>query len=127
MRNHFAIHKPLTQQKGFILPYILFVAALVLIMTTSSISIYYYHHEQTHYLEEQLKMDTLLQMAQQEFKATIEIEQDNDIKPGQITYRYPYGNVLIYYRPVTEQMIKAEFHVLTDNQSKYATITTIQQ
>jgi len=101
-----------TDQKGFVFPYVLFFIALALIIITANVHVYQDEIRITQHQTEQLKIETLLQMARTQFK------EDVSAKPETVTtisYEYPYGDVVVEYTRQTKQVYHLYFRIQTDN------------
>ena len=64
MRNQL----PFMNESGFYLPYVLMVAVISLTILTTTIYLYKNEIETTHYVTEQIKAETLIQMGRVQFK-----------------------------------------------------------
>ncbi|ASN05242.1 competence type IV pilus minor pilin ComGG [Virgibacillus necropolis] len=84
----------LNEEKGFILPIVLLIAALLFLFVSTNITIY--HNELTIAKNEisQLKIDTLFQMGRSKLKN--EISSLNP-RSGTVEYSFPDGDVKISY------------------------------
>ncbi|WP_010530983.1 competence type IV pilus minor pilin ComGG [Lentibacillus jeotgali] len=101
-----------TDQQGFVLPYVLFFIALALIILTANVYIYQDEIHITQNQTEQLKIETLIQMARMQFKEDISNEPKDDTT---IVYDFPYGDVAVKYTKLSEQVYHLYFTIQTDN------------
>lgn len=84
----------ISKEKGFILPLVLLIAALLFLFVSTNVSIY--HNELTIMKNElsQIKIDTLFQMGRSKFKNELSLlKQEN----GTVHYTFPDGDVKIGY------------------------------
>jgi len=90
------------EQKGFILPFVLFAVVIIMLVITSSIHIYQNNIRLTNHHIQQLKIESLFQSSLSLFKQHLE---NGDIPPIQSPYKeltklytLPDGNVNIIYQ-----------------------------
>lgn len=95
------------EQKGFILPFVLFTVAIIMLLTTSGIHIYQNNIRLTHQHIQQLKIETIFQSGLALFKQDL---QENDIPPSKSPrdkltklYSLPDGEVEFQYRMAEEE------------------------
>lgn len=95
------------EQKGFILPFVLFTAAIVMVTVISGIHIYKNNIQLTHHHIQQIKIETLFQSGLAHFKQDME---NGDITLSKssddtltTTYTLPDGDVEIYNRLVEDE------------------------
>gem|GEM_PF-1737572 len=100
-----------TDQQGFVLPYVLFFIALALIIMTANIGLYQNEIRITENQTEQLKIETLLQMARTQFKEDV-VDQPNSNHA--LTYAFPYGDVIVEYTQLSEKKYHLYFTIRTD-------------
>ncbi|QKY69447.1 hypothetical protein [Lentibacillus sp. CBA3610] len=100
-----------TNQQGFIFPYVLFIIALTLIVITASVQLYQSEIHITQNQTEQLKIETLFQMAHTQFKEDITKQSESS---GTISYELPYGDVLVEYGQLNEREYPTNFIMETD-------------
>ncbi|GAA0443378.1 hypothetical protein GCM10008983_20740 [Lentibacillus halophilus] len=81
-------------QKGFILPFVLFFIAIALISITASTQLYHDELSIAEDHDEQVKLETLLQMSRVQLKN--DITYDKDI-PNPVRYPFPYGHAVVHY------------------------------
>lgn len=93
------------------LPYVLFVIALAFVVITTSVHLYQDELRITHNQTEQLKIETLLQMARTQFKEDVFNTHESD---GTISYEFPYGDVQIKYAKLNEKTYRLHFSIQTD-------------
>lgn len=99
-------------EKGFILPLVLFITAIVMVIVLSGIQIYKNNIQLTHHHIQQLKIETLLQSALTRFKQ--ELKNGNITLPGSsdellsTSYTFPDGQVEIHRRMVDKEKEETE-------------------
>ncbi|WP_407268380.1 hypothetical protein [Radiobacillus sp. PE A8.2] len=120
MKRQLASIKTLRSDQAFFFPYMLFIITLVLIIVLSSIPLYQNHIEMTTFTEEQLKLETLIQMAYTQVRKEQPYLLHND-RSGEISYNYPYGIVYVSYFPKDIGWIIVNFQALTDNGARETT------
>ncbi|SFD53907.1 ComG operon protein 7 [Lentibacillus persicus] len=107
--------KPLSHtinQQGFILPYVLFFIAFSLIIISSSVNLYQNETHITHNQTEQIKIESLFQMARIQAKETIR----DRIEPyDAISYSFPQGEVVVEYGKLNEHEYRLIFTIETDS------------
>lgn len=106
----------MSNQKGFFLPYVLFVSALVLIIVTANINTYNQDIFMTQNHLDQINMETLVQMGRIKFKDEIEIHQKDK---GEVEYVFPEGRVALQYTRLTELEYNLLFTIRTRKDSEY--------
>lgn len=116
MKRNLVFIKANIKEKGFIFPYILFLAALCLLVVTSSTSIYKNHIQMTTMQMEQIKLDTLIQISHAQFKEEL---QNNTLIQGQKKYNYPYGSVIISYSFLDQGSLLLNYKANTDKKALY--------
>ncbi|TMN20962.1 hypothetical protein FFL34_01675 [Lentibacillus cibarius] len=109
------------EQKGFILPYVLFFIAIAFIAITFNVNLYRDEVQITKNQTEQLKIETLLQMGRTRFKD--EVASDTEI-PNPVVYHFPVGNVKIRYAEPHEQKYHLYISIQTDT---FATLSITNQ
>ncbi|MDL4841554.1 hypothetical protein [Aquibacillus rhizosphaerae] len=124
MKKKSAFTKTMHNSNGFIFPYIMFLAVLVLMVLTSCLSIYKNHIEMTELQLEQIKLETLLQMSDYQFSK--ELVMEDITEDGQLTYEYPYGFVKINYKIRGGNQLIIEYHATSDNGGNYGRIEKIE-
>src|SRR5699024_10257113 len=95
------------EQKGFILPFVLFILTLIMLIVISGIQIYKNNIQLTHQHVEQLKIETLFQSAYTLFQQELlegevilpEFSNRNELK----TYPFPDGEVIVIAYLVEEE------------------------
>lgn len=106
----------ISNQHGFILPYVLFITALTFILIVASINIY---HDEIHITQkqtQQLKIETLFQMGHSKFKESL-LTSKTTVSP--VTYNFPYGKVVIKYVKMNENEYHLYFTINTDKGSTF--------
>ncbi|MBP1950355.1 type II secretion system protein [Virgibacillus litoralis] len=110
-----------TSNNGFILPYVLFVIAIALITITASINMYQNEIQITNNQTDQMRIETLLQMARTTFKEDILLGKEMNSNP--VYYKFPYGNVQLDYIVLDdEKEYHLFFNITTDSEATF-TIT----
>ncbi|MBP1969745.1 hypothetical protein J2Z83_001852 [Virgibacillus natechei] len=102
---------------GFFLPYVLFVTTIVFIFITATISMYTTNIKVTETHLEQVKIETLFQMAYSKFS---EEYKDSELNYGKKNYTFPYGSVEITAEPLDENILHLYFEVTTDKGYVYS-------
>lgn len=114
----------MSNESGFFLPYVLFIATLVFIIIAANIRTHQHDIEITHHFVEQLKAETIVQMAITSFNQEyLEIEQDT----LNIYYHFPDGEASIIYNYIDDTEYRLHFTVLTTNGLPYTTLKTIKK
>lgn len=108
----------ITDRNGFILPYVLFITALVIITVTASIQLYQNELKINEHQKEQLKIETLFQMGYGKFSEDI-LSKNKPVNP--ITYHFPYGNVEIKYKKINNE----EYHLYFTMTTNYQKIVSL--
>ncbi|MBT2214450.1 hypothetical protein KK120_01220 [Virgibacillus dakarensis] len=98
------------KQHGFFLPYVLFITAIVLFVLTVNTNTYKNDIRIIHNHLEQLKIETLVQMGREKFKAETGTHTD---ERGTVSYSFPPGNVKIIYNRLTPTEYRLFFTVET--------------
>lgn len=109
---------------GFFFPYVLLVTAVVFIFITATITMYASDGKITEKHMEQVKIETLFQMAHSKFT---EENETKEIDSGESYYTFPYGNVEITYAPSDENRYELYFNITTDKNDVYSITHTWQQ
>lgn len=110
-------------EKGFFLPYVLFITSLVLIIVTASAHAYHREIQITHHQIEHIRLETLLQMGLASFK---EEHIPNDLSHFTVDYLFPDGEVTITYLLIDDFGYQLRFNILTVNQSVYRIIHPVE-
>ncbi|WP_164668618.1 hypothetical protein [Virgibacillus doumboii] len=108
---------PFTNNKGFILPFVLFVTAIALILITSSVRMYQDEIQITNKQTEQIKIETLLQMARTSFKEKV---IQSEIPDNPTNYYFPYGDVRVEYIIIDDKKYHLHLTITTDNESTFS-------
>ncbi|WP_042145919.1 hypothetical protein [Paucisalibacillus sp. EB02] len=107
-----SIHK----EKGFFLPSVLFLTTIVLLYFSTSLITYKHDVQLTYNLIEQVKSQTVFQMAYVQYKK--DYLTQNKIKET-VEYSFPIG--IAEVKPtVTGEIIQLEFTIQTNNDFKYS-------
>jgi hypothetical protein len=105
-----------TKEKGFILPSVLFLTTLVLLYFSSSLITYKHDIQITYNMVEQVKSQSLFQMAYVQYKNDY---LSQNIIEENVAYSFPIGNVIVN-TTTTDNIIQLEFIMQTDNDFSYA-------
>ncbi|ALX48076.1 competence type IV pilus minor pilin ComGG [Lentibacillus amyloliquefaciens] len=106
----------ITNQQGFILPYVLFFIALSLIIVTSTVHLYQNEIHITENQTEQIKIETLFQMARTQAKESIRTASETN---DTMSYTFPYGDVLVEYGKLNDHEYRLLFTIETDSGAKH--------
>lgn len=113
----------MSNESAFFLPYVLFIATLIFIIIAASIRTYQHDIEITHHFIEQLKAETIVQLAIASFNQEyLEVGQDT----LDFIYSFPDGEVLVRYNFIDDFEYRLHFTVLTTNELSYTTLKTIK-
>lgn len=105
-------------ERGYILPSIILMIFIALIGLTATISIYHEEMEMTKSHIEQLKIDTLIQMAYTKFKENYPfIEQYHE----EVHYSFKDGDVSLTYTVLDDLRVNVYVYVETDNNAYHST------
>ncbi|HLT56316.1 MAG TPA: hypothetical protein VK057_09455, partial [Bacillota bacterium] len=108
--------------KGFVFPYLLFIVTLLLIGIQKQIVFYENEIEMTELMVDQVKIETMYQMAKTETKN--ELAANPHIRS--IIFHYPYGEAEVTLQPESETAYKARFVITTfPNNNSYTFISQI--
>src|SRR5699024_11661829 len=90
MKKHFSF----SNQRGFFLPYILFIIALVFIIVSANIKIYQNEIHTMEHLTEQIHIESLLQMGYMKYK-----DQMKDVEEfsQKVLFDFTSGEVIVFY------------------------------
>lgn len=105
----------ITEQRGFFLPYVLFITTIIFIVLTASINIYKNDIYITNRLTEQVKIKTMLQMARKQFKDNIDTL---DTSSDQVEYNFPDGTVRAHYQMENKKNLSLTFFIKTKADTK---------
>src|SRR5690625_1915397 len=112
-----------SEEKGFFLPFVLFIASLIFIIFTGGANIYNQDIRLTHHYTEQIKIETLIQMARTAIKREIaDLEWDF---LNIVEYNFPDGHVTISYISQSETHYSFYFTVTTNNDTVFSIINYI--
>lgn len=109
----------INNQNGFYLPLVLFITSLIFIMATSNIAIYQSDLEITKNQVEQIKIETLFQMARGKIKEDIAPDIENFKVNDKMTYYFPDGIVDILILGITDSNYELLYTINTKEQSIY--------
>src|SRR5690625_5052207 len=110
-------------ERGFYLPFVLFVALIVFSTITTAIIIYQNELAIEHQLWEQIKSETIAQMAVYEFKNG---KQYLQMPHGTIEYEFPPGKATVEYEQRGESHFKLQLSIETDTDALFKTHMFIQ-
>ncbi len=111
------------RESGFILPYVLVIVTIALIVMTASIKIYEQEFKVTHHYLEQIKIETLMQMAYVQFHEDYDMNEASQIRTE---YEFPSGSVDVTYSPITDEPDTLYFVVDTDKATRYTFLKKIK-
>ncbi|WP_163969994.1 hypothetical protein [Oceanobacillus halotolerans] len=74
-------------QRGFVLPYVLFIMSLAVVIIITSIHTYRNNLEITHHQLEQIRIETLFQMAYAHFLDALKESHEDIASPAYYTYQ----------------------------------------
>lgn len=101
---------------GFVFPGLLILTGLLFSLFYASVSLYESNRILTLNEEEQIKLETLFQMAHETF--TQQIASDPDLLPQPpIQYNYPYGTVTITYNEYESNSLNVQYQITTSETS----------
>jgi len=110
-------------ENGFILPYVLFITAIVIIIVTANISIYRNDIVITENQLEQIKIETLFQMGRTKLKKEM-VNQEEET--SDVSYSFPDGIVKITINSSNSPVYKLYFTITTNNNATYTVANTLQ-
>ncbi|MFD1850620.1 competence type IV pilus minor pilin ComGG [Oceanobacillus bengalensis] len=111
-------------EQGFILPYILFVVVIILMIVKTNIEIYQNELEITERQIEQIKAETLFQMART--MVIDELEKDRNIPSSGMSYDFPNGSVHVIINTKSDTELQLLFKiVLSKTQYTFEILDTI--
>src|SRR5699024_836597 len=102
-------------QQGFILPFSLFIISILLLLFTIQITIFKNDIQITHNHQEQLKIETLIQMGREKFKRDIVSKQQQ--ATGTVTYKFPPGNVTIDYQKIDPSSYRLAWDIASSDKT----------
>ncbi|MBU5466391.1 hypothetical protein KQI49_06020 [Virgibacillus sp. MSJ-26] len=114
MRNKFFYFN---NQRGFFLPYVLFIVSLTFLLVTTNIKLYDNEIHMMHHLIEQIKIETLIQMSHMKYRE--DVNQSNHI-PEVISYTFPSGDVTISFLNHKENRAFVHYQITTDNNISFS-------
>lgn len=105
--------------KGFYLPYVLFVSVIALSFITTSIIVYNNELHVSNQLMEQIEAETLIQMGRAKLidEATYVGES-----LGEVEYVFPSGEIKIKYEVIETDVYRLYYYVLTNRQFNFLII-----
>ncbi|WP_217586702.1 competence type IV pilus minor pilin ComGG [Lentibacillus saliphilus] len=107
-------------QSGFVLPYVLFGAAIVLLVLSSSIQLYQNEIQITELELEHIKIETLFQMGYSTYLAN----RQEDSWPNSASYSFPQGDVEIVY---VEEGASIYMTITTDSQITRSFVVSLKR
>ncbi|MBM7569675.1 competence type IV pilus minor pilin ComGG [Aquibacillus albus] len=116
MKKNLASTELFRNSKGFILPYFMLIMVLTLMVISSSVTVYINHIEVSKLEIEQMKLQTLIQMAHAELLDNL--QQSESSESGQKIFDYPYGQVTAAYSFINSDTIDVQFYVISDKGGK---------
>lgn len=102
------------KERGFVLPYTLFLAVIVFILITSSVSIYLNELHVSYQLLEQLEIQTLFQMSHTRIREELPSVQEQS---GWMDYSFPNGEVIVAFTVHEDSYVHLIFHLKTNKQT----------
>ena len=119
MKKHFSF----SNQRGFFLPYILFIIALVFIIVSANIKIYQNEIHTMEHLTEQIHIESLLQMGYMKYK-----DQMKDVEefPQKVLFDFPSGEVNVFYISHEKNIVSVRYHIKTDKNNSFSIKGTIK-
>ncbi|WP_121605256.1 hypothetical protein [Virgibacillus sp. Bac332] len=96
-------------EKGFMLPMVMFTIALVLIATITNIQLYQNNKQMTAHQLEQVKMESLIQITREKLKK--DLLKDKDLKRN--LYHLPEGNISVVVTLLATGKYKVLFSATT--------------
>lgn len=106
-----------TNQRGFFLPYVLFIVSLTLLIVSTNIKLYDNEIHMMHHLIEQIKIETLIQMSHMKYKEDV---NRNDHIPEVTSYSFPSGDVTISYLNHKGYRAFVHYQITTDNNISFS-------
>ncbi|WP_053219214.1 hypothetical protein [Virgibacillus senegalensis] len=103
-----------------------FISVFVLTTLISAVALLHNHQHVTSQFHEQLKVDTLLQMGEEQFYTE---QQEIIIACPEKTWKYdfPYGETTIHCENLTDGILTAIFTIQTDNGTLVNKLVKLQQ
>lgn len=124
MRKLFRSINTLNNERGFLFPYTVFIATLLLLATITAISLLDGNQKTTVYQMEQIELETLRQMSY----ASLEQEWIN----GNLTlpfssknYQFPNGEATIFYQSHDEKSLYLSIKTITTKHAEKLWLVTI--
>ncbi|RDW21930.1 hypothetical protein [Oceanobacillus chungangensis] len=112
----------MNNEKGFFLPYVLFITAVAFIIVTTNITMYRNDLQLTENQIEQVKIETLFQMQREQFKQEI---KKYGIPNTDTIYHFPDGIVKITIIRSINQTHELNISILTNKNHRYTIINTL--
>ncbi|WP_162800305.1 hypothetical protein [Oceanobacillus zhaokaii] len=112
----------MNNEKGFFLPYVLFIIAIVYIIVTTNIAMYRNDLQLTENQIEQVKIETLFQMQREQFKQEV---QKHGLPSSETTYHFPDGKAKIAIIRSENQTHELNVSITTNNNHRYTIINTL--
>src|SRR5690625_4438761 len=101
-----------TNQRGFFLPYVLFIVSLTFLIVTTTIKLYDNEIYMMLHLIEQITIETLIQMRHMKYREDV---NQSDHLPEVIASTFPSGNVTISIRNHKEKRAFVHYQIRTDS------------
>ncbi|UFT97771.1 hypothetical protein KO561_11105 [Radiobacillus kanasensis] len=108
----------LKKEEGFLFPYMIGITAITLLALLSSLTVYQNHLQSTAFLEEHLRIESLLQLSKKTFR-TEYVKKKIGMENGTLHYSFPDGTVDIQYSTLPTGEIQVIFQVETDQEANY--------
>ncbi len=124
MRRQFQSINILNNEKGFLFPYTVFIATLLLLATITTISLLEGNQKMTVYQLEQVELETLRQLS----STALEKEWINDnleLPFSSRNYQFPNGNATIFYRSHDEKNLHLSIKTITAKHAEKVWLVTI--
>ncbi|MFD2046055.1 hypothetical protein ACFSTA_12305 [Ornithinibacillus salinisoli] len=113
----------MTNQKGFALPYVMFISLIVFIFVATNIVTFQNNLHVTNKIIENIKIETLFQMGYTNFYKDIESLINTE---DTVTYVFPDGVVEITYFQLNDSTLSLYMNITTVNDTHYTVITQVE-
>ncbi|CQR46837.1 hypothetical protein BN1058_01113 [Paraliobacillus sp. PM-2] len=124
MPKQYHLIKRMTGERGFLFPYVSFLAMLLLLATTTSITLYKNNQQLTFYQMEQIELESLRQMT----VAAIKNELGNEqlaLPFSSTKHTFPNGEAIIQYQSHNDTTLNVTIITITKKQSEKLWSTAI--
>src|SRR5699024_2735345 len=105
-----------TKDNGFIMLHVLFVISLLLLLISHAVASYRMEVHMTDRQIEQIKMETLFQMAREQYKTEY---QKSNVLNNNVIYYYPQGEVNITILETENSYVKLSFVIRLPDSDEY--------